>query len=77
MLRVHTDRECAFLSRAFQSFCRKFGLYLANHDGRKMPGPSNGRIESEVHQVKRILRLLIKGERIGGEMVARSCSLCW
>ena len=35
MLRVHTDRECAFLSRAFQSFCRKFGLYLANHDGRK------------------------------------------
>ena len=27
MLRVHTDRERAFLSRAFQSFCRRFGLY--------------------------------------------------
>ena len=58
MLRVHTDRECAFLSRAFQSFCRKFGLYQNMTGGDE--GPSNGRIESEVHQVKRRLRLLIK-----------------
>ena len=84
MLRVHTDRECAFLSRSFQAFCRRFGLYQTMMGGDE--GPSNGRIECEVNQVKRRLRLLIKesgleqkwwlgiARYVGEERLRRQCS---
>lgn len=56
MLGVHTDRECSFPSRTFP-FCRRFGLRQTMTGGDE--GPSNGRVENEVQQVKRRLRLLI------------------
>ena len=56
--RVHTDRETAFLSRTFQAFCRRSGLYQTMTGGDE--GPSNGRIETEVQQVKRRVRLLMR-----------------
>ena len=58
MIRVHTDRESAFLSRTFQQVWRHFGLYQTMTGGDE--GPSNGRIEAEVQQVKRRLRLLLR-----------------
>ena len=84
MIRVHTDRECAFLSRSFQTFCRRFGLYQTMTGGDE--GPSNGRIECEVNQVKRRLRLLIKesgldrkwwpgiARYVGEERLRRQCA---
>lgn len=65
--RVHTDRECAFISRVFQAFCRRFGLHQTMTGGDE--GPSNGRIESEVQQVKRRLRMLVRESGLGEE--------CW
>ena len=56
--RVHTDRETAFLSRTFQAFCRRSGLYQTMTGGDE--GPSNGRIEAEVQQIKRRVRLLVR-----------------
>ena len=56
--RVHTDRETAFLSRTFQAFCRRSGLYQTMTGGDE--GPSNGRIETEVQQVKRRVRMLMR-----------------
>ena len=54
IIRVHTDRECAFFSTLFQSFCRRFGLYQTMTGGDE--GPSHGRIETEVQQVKALVR---------------------
>ena len=84
MLRVHTDRECAFLPKSFQPFCRRFGMHQTMTEGDE--GPSNGRIEAEVHQVKRRLRLLIKesgleerwwpgiARYVGEERLRRQCA---
>ena len=58
IIRVHTDRERAFFSKVFQSFCRRFGLYQTMTGGDE--GPSNGRIETEVQQVKRRPRMLVR-----------------
>lgn len=62
-LRIHTDRETSFLSRQFQAWCQRMGLYQTMTGGDE--GPSNGRIESEVQQVKRRLRLLVKESGLG------------
>ena len=51
VLRIHTDRETAFLSRHFQAWCQRIGVWQTLTGGDE--GPSNGRIESEVQQVKR------------------------
>ena len=59
VLRIHTDRETAFLSRHFQAWCQRIGVWQTLTGGDE--GPSNGRIESEVHQVKRRVRLLLSG----------------
>ena len=40
-LKIHTDRECSFLSRLFQSWCQRMGLYQTMTGGDE--GPSNGR----------------------------------
>ena len=66
IIRVHTDRECAFFSKVFQSFCRRFGLYQTMTGGDE--GPSNGRIETEVQQVKRRLRMLVRESGLGEEL---------
>ena len=58
ILRVHTDRETAFMSRTFQTFCRRAGLWQTMTGGDE--NPSNGRIEAEVNQVKRRVRLLVR-----------------
>ena len=62
-LRIHMDRETSFLSRQFQAWCQRMGLYQTMTGGDE--GPSNGRIESEVQQVKRRLRLLVKESGLG------------
>ena len=59
VLRIHTDRETAFLSRHFQAWCQRIGVWQTLTGGDE--GPSNGRIESEVQQVKRRVRLLLSG----------------
>ena len=53
-------------SRTLQAFCRRIGLYRTMTGGDE--GPSNGRIENEVQQVKRRLRLLMKE--------SGDCTLC-
>ena len=42
MLRVHTDRECAFLSKSFQAFCRRFGMHQTMTGGDE--GPSKAEL---------------------------------
>ena len=62
-LRIYTDRETAFLSQQFQAWCRKMVVWqtMTGRDG----GPSNGRIESEVQQAKRRLRMLVRESGLG------------
>ena len=60
--RLHSDRESAFNSRRFIMWCKEKGLYQTMTGGDE--GPSNGRIEGEVNQVKRRLRLMMKESKL-------------
>ena len=62
-LKIHTDREATFLSQHFQAWCRKMVAWQTMTGGDE--GPSNGRIESEVQQVKRRLRMLVRESGLG------------
>eukprot|EP00435_Cladocopium_sp_Y103_P074658 s9_g50.t1 len=57
VLRIHTDREKGFLSSSFQKWCRQHNLYQTMSSGDD--GPANGRVETEVHQIKRRIRALM------------------
>ena len=57
ILRVHTDREKSFLSKPFQHWCMGHALYQTMTSGDD--GPANGRVEAEVGQIKRRLRVLL------------------
>ena len=57
ILRVHTDREKSFLSKPFQRWCMGHALYQTMTSGDD--GPANGRVEAEVGQIKRRLRVLL------------------
>eukprot|EP00435_Cladocopium_sp_Y103_P040770 s3371_g11.t1 len=62
-IRIHTDRETAFLSKPFQAWAKRMVMFQTMTGGDE--GPGNGRIESEVQQVKRRLRLLVRESGLG------------
>ena len=62
ILRVHTDREKSFLSKPFQRWCSSHSLYQTMTSGDD--GPANGRVEAEVGQIKRRLRVLLATSKL-------------
>ena len=62
ILRVHTDREKSFLSKPFQRWCSNHSLYQSMTSGDD--GPANGRVEAEVGQIKRRLRVLMATSKL-------------
>ena len=62
-IRIHTDRETAFLSKPFQAWAKRMVMFQTMTGGDE--GPGNGRIESEVQQVKRRVRLLVRESGLG------------
>ena len=62
ILRVHTDREKSFLSKPFQRWCSNHSLFQTMTSGDD--GPANGRVEAEVGQIKRRLRVLLATSKL-------------
>ena len=61
ILRLHSDREKTFMSKGFQKWCRHHGLYQTMTSGDD--GPANGRVECEVNQIKRRLRVALAASK--------------
>ena len=62
ILRLHSDREKTFMSQGFQKWCRHHGLYQTMTSGDD--GPANGRVECEVNQIKRRLRVVLAASKL-------------
>jgi len=67
ILRIHSGREKTFLSKGFQKWRRDHSLYQTMTSGDD--GPANGRVEAEVNQIKRRLRLVTASSNLG--------AACW
>ena len=63
LFRLHTDREKAMTTRRFSQWCAERSLVQTMTAGDE--GPANGRIEGEVGQMKRRLRLILKHSKMG------------
>ena len=55
--RIHTDRERCFITTGFRDFCLNRSLFQTMTSGDTPQ--ENGRVESEINQVKRRLRLML------------------
>ena len=55
--RIHTDRERCFITSGFRDFCLNRSLYQTMTSGDTPQ--ENGRVESEINQVKRRMRLML------------------
>ena len=66
VLRLHTDRAKEFLSRPVRQWCREMQMVqtLSSGDDPK----SNGRVEAELHQLKRRLRLTLTAKEVPHEL---------
>ena len=60
--RVHTDRERAFVSKPIQRWCEQRAVVLIMTAGDD--SKANGRIEGELHQVKRKGRVLLSAAQL-------------
>lgn len=67
ILRIHSGRGKTFLSKGFQKWRRDHSLYQTMTSGDD--GPANGRVEAEVNQIKRRLRLVTASSNLG--------AACW
>ena len=55
--RIHTDRERCFITTGFRDFCLNRSLFQTMTSGDTPQ--ENGRVESEINQVKRRMRLML------------------
>ena len=70
--RIHSDRERCFITTSFRDFCLNRSLYQTMTSGDTPQ--ENGRVESEIGQVKRRLRLMLaesKLPRVNWPSIAR------
>ena len=62
IFRIHSDRERCFITKLFQTFCIERSLFQTMTSGDAPQ--ENGRVEAEVAQVKRRLRLVLKESKL-------------
>ena len=60
--RIHTDRERCFITTGFRDFCLNRSLYQTMTSGDTPQ--ENGRVESEINQVKRRMRLMLSESQL-------------
>ena len=60
--RIHSDRERCFITTSFRDFCLNRSLYQTMTSGDTPQ--ENGRVESEICQVKRRLRLMLAESKL-------------
>ena len=60
--RVHSDRERCFITDSFRDFCLNRSIYQTMTSGDTPQ--ENGRVESEIYQIKRRLRLMLSESKL-------------